>query len=361
MQDVLQLSLFQTSDNRLTNYTALYDLAPRFVQYVERSGDQQYLSRVTREFPFNGELYSVTVYPTRITGNNGEEWDELPGEREALVEDVLRRFAADKLSLSEKDELTMPFSLYAIHQELKRVKHTLSYTEIKQALLILNGSKIEIARVVKPGEKKARPVVHAAALPVLAYKDDANPEAVSYVQFNPLLVQAIKSLEFEQVNYEWMMHIRGALPRWIFKFASITLADNDVFSDSIELRAADLVRSCGHSRSRERDALADVVKAIKRLKETGVIADYESVGVKQGKVKQDIRFTIRFSEAFMADRRSARAIARNRDNEAVRIAGTARPESFHRISSTQAAEIKMGKRRVVGTAGTQPARAELVS
>lgn len=359
MQDVLQLSLFSPPEKGLTNYSALYDLAPRFTSYIERAGDQQYLSRVTREFPFNGDLYSVTVYPARIAGANGEEWDELPGEREAIVEDVLRRFAVDKLSLGEKDELTLQFTLYAIHQELKRVKHTLSYSEIKEALAVLSGSKIEIARVVKSGEKKARPVVYASALPVLVYKDDGNPEANSYVQFNPLLVQAIKNLEFEQVNYERMMAIRGALPRWIFKFSSLMLTD-DALNDSIVLQASDLMRSCGHSRSRVRDALADVSKAMKRLKDSGMIEDYETATVKQGK-SRDIRFTIRFSEEFMQDRQLARAMARNREQEAKRITGQSRPDTFHRITPNQAAEIRMGRRKAAATITSGQGQMELVN
>lgn len=344
MQEILQLSLFQNSDPRHNNYTALYDLAPRFIQYVERTGDQRFLSKVTREFPFKDELYTVTVYPARISGPNGEDFEKLPGEREAIVEDVLRRFAAEKLRMNANEEVTLEFTIYAISQELKKHKHTLSHAEIKEALHILNGSKIEIARVVRAGEKKPRPVVNASALPVLAYKDDNNPDAGSYVQFNPLLVQAIKNLEFDQVNYTWMMHIRGALPRWIFKFASLAQSDSEVLSSTIELRAGELIRSYGLNRSRQRDALADITNAIKRLKESGVIADFESCAVKQGKVKQDIRFTVKFSEEFMDDRRRARQAAHHRENEAIRITGKARPDQFHRITANQAAEIRMGQR-----------------
>jgi hypothetical protein len=355
MNDVLQLSLFNTPDKKHTNYTALYDLAPRFVQRADREADQVYLTRVTREFPFNGELYSVTIYPARVADNKGQEWDELPGDREALIEDVLRRFAAEKLALGEKDELMVPFSLYQIDQELRRHKHTLSYTEIKSALSILTGAKIEIARVVQPGQKKPKPVVHASALPVLVYKDDNDPKAMSYAQFNPLLSQAIRALEFEQVNYEWMMQVRGALPRWIFKFASLLLADNERYSDSIHLLASELMKGYGHSRSRDRDALADIEKGIQKLKDLKVIADVKTESIKEGRVKTDIRFTIRFSEKFLQDRRVARDIGQHRSKEALRIAGRQHPETFHRISSDEAARISMDRRQIA----SEP-RAELL-
>jgi hypothetical protein len=345
MQETLQLSLFFTNDPRHTNYTALYDLAPRFI--YDRTGDQRFLEKVTREFPFNNELYTVTVYPARITDADGEDFERLPGEREALVEDVLRRFAAEKLRLNANNEVTLDFTIYQISQELKKQKHTLSYTEIKEALSILNGSKIEIARVVEPGEKKPRPVVNASALPVLAYKDANNPDAGSFVQFNPLLVQAIKNLEFEQVNYAWMMRIRGALPRWIFKFASLALLpDSDDPSSAIELRAAELIKASGRSRSRQRDALADITAAIKKLKESGVIAEFHSQAVKNGKVKEDVRFTVRFSQEFMDDRRLSRSAARHRENEALRITGKARPGQFFPITRDQAADVRMRKQEV---------------
>jgi hypothetical protein len=356
MNEVLQLSLFSTPDKKLTNYTALYDLAPRFIQRSERGADNRYMSRVTREFPFNGELYSVTIYPARVTDSKGQEWDELPGDREAIVEDVLRRFAAEKLALGEKDELMVPFSLYQIDKELRRHRHTLSYAEIKMALSILTGAKIEIARVGKPGEKKPKPVVHASALPVLVYKDDNDPTAMSYAQFNPLLSQAIRSLEFEQVNYEWMMQVKGALSRWIFKFTSLLLADNERFSDSIQLLASELMKGYGHSRSRERDALADIEKAIQKLIDLKVIADVKSDAVKQGRIKTDIRFTIRFSERFLEDRRVARTIGAHRAKEALRVTGTQRPNSFHRISSDDAARISMDRRQII--AG--PKKAEML-
>jgi hypothetical protein len=352
MNDVLQLSLFKTPDKKHTNYTALYDLAPRFVQRTERDVDQPYLSRVTREFPFNGELYSVTIYPARVADNKGQEWDELPGDREALIEDVLRRFAAEKMALGDKDELMVPFSLYQIDQELRRHKHTLSYTEIKAALSILTGAKIEISRAVQPGQKKAKLVVHASALPVLVYKDDNDPKAMSYAQFNPLLSQAIRALEFEQVNYEWMMQVRGALPRWIFKFASLLLADHERYSDSIHVLASELMKGYGHSRSRERDALADIEKSIHKLKELKVIADVKAEGIKEGRVKTDIRFTIRFSEKFLQDRRIARDIGQHRGKEALRVTGRQRPEAFHRISSEEAARISMDRRQIAADASS---------
>lgn len=345
MNDVLQLSLFQTPNKKHTNFTALYDLAPRFVQRADRDSQTPYLSRVTREFPFAGELYSVTIYPARVTDVKGEEWDELPGDREALVEDVLRRFAADKLALGEKDELMVPFSLHMIDQELRRHKHTLSYTEIKAALTILTGAKIEISRVVEPGQKKPKPVVHASALPVLVYKDDNDPKAMSYAQFNPLLAQAIKSLEFEQVNYAWMMQVRGALPRWIFKFASLMLAEEERQTDSVHLLASELMKGCGHSRSRDRDALADIERSIQKLKACGVIADVKSEPIKQGKVKTDIRFGVRFSADFLQDREEARTMRQYRNQQAIRITGGPRPETFHRISSDDAARISMDKRK----------------
>ncbi len=233
-----------------------------------------------------------------------------------------------------------------IDQELRRHRHTLSYTEIKEALAILNASKIEISRVVGEGQKKPKPVVHASALPVLVYKDDNDPGAVSYAQLNPLLAQAIKTLEFEQVNYEWMMQVRGALPRWIFKYASIMLAESERTTGAIHLLASDLVKCYGHSRSRERDALADIEKAIKKLKDSKVIADIKSEAIKTGRIKVDIRFTIQFSDKFLKDRQTAKAIGRHRTKEAVRHTGKERPDTFHKISSEEAASISMQRRQI---------------
>jgi hypothetical protein len=348
-QEFLQLSLFSTTEKSQTNYIALYDLAPRFAQRNARSEDS-IVTSIKRLFPFEGELYKVTVTPARITDSDGNERDVLPGEREQLVEDVVRKFAAEGLFLSSQNEVTAVFSVYRIQKELSKHQHSFSKQEIKEALEILNKSTIEITRAVDPKSRKPKPVLSAAAFPVLAFRDENDYESQASVQLNPLVAQGIKSLVYQQVNYEWMMKIKGQLSRWIFKNLSLMLTDSETLRDTVEIKASDIGNSSGSVWQRSRQMLAEVTKAIQKLKDLDVIEDFIANPVMAGKKKEDVIFSIRFSSGFMADRRSALAKAEYVRNQALKHAGTEHPEQFHPITPDVAAEIRFSR---IGSKGAE--------
>lgn len=343
----LQTSFFGLLDPNQTNCTALYDLAPRHIHRVERKDGSAYLTGIKREFTFAGELYRVTVTPARITGPDGSERDELPGEREQLVEDVIRRLAADNLNIRDCEQIELPFTIYRIQMELKRHSHTFSKQEIKEALHILNKSTIEITKVVAPGDRKPKPVVSASAFPVLAFRDENDSQSSAFVQLNPLLVQAIKSLAFEQINYDWMMQVKGPLARWIFKYISLMLTNVGEDRASIKICASEIARSFGHIRARWRATLAEIEKAIERLDEFEIIHDYVKKDIFEGKKKVDILFDLKFSEKFIADRHKARLKSSFMESEAERIAGTSSLKRFHPITTEQASLIKFESRKLM--------------
>ncbi|MNU37028.1 hypothetical protein D3C71_256510 [compost metagenome] len=340
-QEFLQLSLFGASPKAHINYIALYDLAPRFAQRNAKMAGT-ILTSIKREFPFGEELYKVTVTPARITDSDGNERDVLPGEREQLVEDVVRKFAAERLFLGSQNEVTAVFSVYAIQKELSRHNHTFSRQEIKEALQILHKSTIEITRVVDPKSKKPKPVLSAAAFPVLMFRDENDSESQASVQLNPLVAQGIKALVYEQVNYDWMMKIKGQLPRWVFKNVSLVLADNEANRNTVEIRASEIGNSSGSNWQRSRQMLAEVTKSIQKLKDLDVIEAFVATPVMAGKKKDDVIFSIQFSATFMADRRAARARAEYNRSQALKHAGTERPETFHPIAAEIATQIRLG-------------------
>lgn len=338
MTEYLQTSLFSLLEPNQTNCTALYDLAPRFITRVERPDDTAYLVAIKKDFTFNDELYRVTVSPARVIQSDGSERDELPGEREQLVEDVIRRMAADCMKVHQ-DQIEIPFTIYAIQQELMRHGHTFGRHEIKEALIILNKSNIEITRIVEDGSRKPKPVLSAAAYPVLKFSDANDSESTASVQLNPLLVQAIKSLAFEQINYDWMMAVKGSLPRWIFKYISLMLADRTDDSHMITLSAGDIARSFGHIRVRWRASLAEVEKAFDSLAKFGIIDTIEKDAIYEGKKKADIVFTAKLSPKFMSDRASAKERRSFIESEAKRRIEPNQPPKFHQLSRDEANDL----------------------
>jgi len=336
--EYLQTSLFSLLEQNQTNCTALYDLAPRFISRVERPDDTAYLVAIKKDFTFNGEPYRVTVSPARVIQQDGSERDELPGEREQLVEDVIRRMAADCMKVHQ-DQIEIPFSIYAIHRELMRHGHTFSKQEVKEALIILNKSNIEITKIVEEGSRKPKPVLSAAAYPVLKFSDASDPESTASVQLNPLLVQAIKSLAFEQINYDWMMQVKGSLPRWIFKYISLMLADTTDDSHTIQLSAAEIARSFGHIRVRWRASLMEVEKAFDSLQKFGIIDSIEKQEVYSGKKKEDITFTAKLSSKFMADRINAKGRRSFIESEVKRRVEPNQVAKFYPLTANEAGDL----------------------
>jgi len=346
MTEYLQTSLFSLLEQNQTNCTALYDLAPRFVSRVERPDDTAYLVAIKKDFTFNGEPYRVTVSPARVIQADGKERDELPGEREQLVEDVIRRMAADCMKVHQ-DQIEIPFSIYAIHRELKRHGHTFNKQEIKEALIILNKSNIEITKIVEEGSRKPKPILAAAAYPVLKFSDANDPESTASVQLNPLLVQAIKSLAFEQINYDWMMQVKGSLARWIFKYISLMLADTTDESHTIELSAGEIARSFGHIRKRWRASLTEVEKALDSLQKIGcelseidsIIDNIEKKEIYSGKKKEDIVFTVKLSSKFMDDRFNAKGRRTFVESEVKRRIDDNQIAKFHPLTTDEADDL----------------------
>ena len=345
-EPILQLSLFETTDNRQANYTALFDLAPRYLQRAERKKDSAFLDGVYRDFTFNGEKYTLSITPARIRDSStGVERDELPGEREQLVEDVIRKLASDNLSLGSQEEVMTSFSVYKICAELQKHRHTFNKNEVKEALQILHRSVIEITKVIAKGDKKQKAIVSASVFPTLIMRDENDPESRALVQLNPFLAQAIKSLAFEQVDYEWMMQIKGQMTRWVFKSISLELAGSVDLPEFMEIKASDIALNHGTQWSRWRDMLSQVHRSITQLVDVKMISDFTARDVMVGKKKLDVVYTLRFSPEFLQDRRMARAKSKFKEDRAEAVAGKKALDRWVPVTPEVAARISMDQRR----------------
>lgn len=344
--NVLQLSLFDTNNPRQANYTALFDLAPRFMTRPERKKGSTFLDGVRREFFFMGEKYAVSITPARLDAGTENERDELPGEREQLVEDVIRKIASDAMSVSDQEEVLTQFSIYGVCAELARHNHTFSNKEVKEALRILHRSVIEITRVPAPGERRGKPVVSAAVFPTMALRDDTDHKAQTYVTLNPFLACAIKQLSYERVDYEWMMQVKGHLARWLFKRISLMLAAEDTVPEFMEISASDIAENYGSQWARRRDMLAHITKVVDYLVEMNMISEYNCTDVMAGRTKVDVVYMIRFSSKFIRERETARKVSTFVSSQAANRTGTKHPDGWHRITRMEHSQIKLEFDRV---------------
>ncbi|WP_431857270.1 plasmid replication protein [Azospirillum sp.] len=304
----LQLVLFPPQDDpalpdagprhRRTNAVGLYDIAPRYVfRKPGKEGEVQAPSLsdtpVEREFKFDGKAYNLTLKPAQLRwrptvhrrkgvlkdssakgARKDDKWIYLfPSEREQIVEEVVRRIATSqrRLSLSRDGEVMATFSLYELQRELAEVGHSLNINEIKDALQILRESVIEISMAEGGGGT----VLNSSVFPVLAFRSRAGSGVTgnteTYVTFNPLVAASIRAMRYRSISYTWLMRLRSPVSRWLYKRLSVAYEGSDN-PQPMSLSALAIQRDSGmHERSRLRDTLTVVRKAVLALEAEGIV------------------------------------------------------------------------------------------
>lgn len=398
----LQLALWshepeqQDGDARQTNAVGLYDLAPRFVfASGERGGedrrDNAHVESVTRSFAYNGEPYVITLDPARVMRRVRIDADEaggtakyktmrieaLPGEREQVVEEVIRRLATERARLVLVDgdnrrnaKVQMRFSFYEIQKELARVRRTLSITEIKEALLILSKTFLTIEQPADhPGGSAM--LLQSTAFPVVAMRggkgvsvrldDDGEVggNTETYLEFNPLVAKAIMSLKFQSISYEMLMKIRNPVSWWLYKSLSLHYHNSgDV--EPMAIRAGDIITNSGMNRSkRHRDTLRAIKVAVEVLVTQGVLAGYEKESERgTGPEIVDVTYALRPSEQFLEQIRRGKALA---EQNARSLRQLAKPEDLDEqgrprgpipIDRTVESTLRRDRRNVLKQGGT---------
>ena len=313
----LQGELWVVEEPGITNTISLWDVAPRSIpsRASDDLKDGKYLKTLERTFTLAGKVYQVTLKPARIKDKNGKEGEQYPGERERLVEWVIRRIAAmrNRISLSAKDEVNVSFSINEVKTELARTGHTYSYYEIVEALTILHQSTVEIIRtdVGDDGEIHER-VISSAAFPQLAFANRGKGRAKSTVQFNWLVSQAMMHLDFRQMNYEAVMKMRGPIERWIYMRLNHDVLYHRMNPHMHVIYAREVIDGSALSTKRPRDAMRRITEGMENLKADGVIKELQCDDIAEGKRKVDIKYTITVSDTFVEE--TSRSLRRANEN-----------------------------------------------
>ncbi|KAA0574385.1 plasmid replication protein [Azospirillum sp. B21] len=403
----LQGTLFEhidaaTGRRHNVNMVSLYDLAPKYVfdspeskangqsahglEPKDAAVQDDRLPMIHRQFSFADQIYHLTVVPARIQrrvkGKDGrfvrdadgthvvEEIDAYPGEREQIIEDVIRKLASDPSRLSvDNGEAILRFSLYEVWQELRSVRHTLSIPEIKEALMVMRRCTIQIER---RGRRKVmmdsgifaglglrqRPseVDDADDASIL---DDESGDAETFVQFNMMLREAIRRVDWHSISYEALMKIRNPFSRWLFKRIAETLRQ-DPSQSVVHITARDIIRDSGMSEwSRFRDMrlrIHDVVKALADV-QIGALDRIEIEEIKEGRKYVDVEYTLSPSQSFLDQIRRAVAerVVNERElslvvnNEDLDEAG--RPKRFVPVTPETASQSRRRRRAALPSAG----------
>lgn len=127
----------------------VYMLLPRFVPEAEVNYERErYLSALFRNFERNGMRFTFIIEPASIYNPRTGTKHYFPGEREELVESVLRRMAIDENPNFIKEDLVLMFNLQCFLDYLAQFCKERLYPsdEIELSLEILASTQYELRK-----------------------------------------------------------------------------------------------------------------------------------------------------------------------------------------------------------------------
>lgn len=288
-------SLVDLSRNQREDYSNtvdIYDAIPKYVWAERRELKELKSATLTRQCTIQGQRLIVKLKPALIEKRNGETVLIYPGQREELVEDALRKLAVNGQGVYLKGKAGVTFTLYELLNELSRSGHTYNLDEVKEALMVCGGSMIECETEDQRSVIKS-PLFGMLGLTSKKDIQSKGREARCYVQFNPLVNEAIMNLSFRQYNYQLGMEMRSPLARFIYKRMSqywVQASAKHPYNPSL---ISFLEQSPRGTSSQMRENLRAMRNALDTLIKHKVVLNYNEEKVMQGKQKVlDARYTI---------------------------------------------------------------------
>ncbi len=355
----VQLGMWEVFDSAKTNMVALYDLAPRFVFYMR--GEVEKRKVIEREFSHRGKRYRITLKPTQIAQGDGTFRECYMGEREQIVEEVIRRLASNRsrLTLHAGNKVRFPFTLNEVRRELERVQHSYRLEEIREAITLLNEVRMTIGEV----DSRRSALLSAPAFPVMGMrKKDDDDDRETFVEFNPLVADAIRTLGFQQAPYDLVMATRDPVARWLIKriWSEIGASDDPLH----QMTAMEIRRDSGMPEWKAtRNQLSRITDAVHSLRGFGILDEVDVEEHKRGQRKEDITFTMTVSANFMGQARRSKAIAQENMEDLVRMNGGQPAKDFIPMDGKGAHRLRdaMRRRAIGAPAGTSPAGSRVVA
>lgn len=286
-----QIDLFRTflcnSDEqreRLSNAFPLWDCLPRY-SFSRRTAEKlrkdgklpQVLKLKSQCF---GQEYDIVIQPARILDNQGNVTEYYPCGSDEIIEDALRKIATLQnngfFERSAEPRSGVSFTLYQLQEELKKQGHSRSYKQIVLSLQILANS---IIRIKTEGRTKRAFIdsPYFRQLSCVSRADlDEDPSAKWYVDFHPLITQAISAIEYRQFNYALMMSHTTQLARWLNKYLVIKFTYAQI-GKSFEIRFSTVKRDSGllDGYGRNRKAMEALKKAFQELVVKNILLSFD--------------------------------------------------------------------------------------
>ena len=255
----------------------------------------------------------VSITAANITSyRDKKNYLVFPGEREELVESVLKKFAAEGGGRFVDDDAAVVFSLYKLKKELSDLGHKYSLQEIKEALITLRRATLSITPtgtddVIESGFIQSLGLVNRES-----YRKDNSQ--MCYVKFHPLVSRSIIDAKYRRHNYiTSVQKIRISLARHIAKRLDCvyTNASETGLGSRYDIMLSTIMdnnpRRTSNNRSRQKQTMT---AALEELKDKQVIKDYIRTDKKDGRKLIDVKFTLYPHPKFIKQQRSGNSIVK---------------------------------------------------
>ncbi len=315
-----QLDLFQTflcnagEKDKLSNAIDLWDSVPRYsisqLEMNKRRTADGFLGLLEIKFKYRGLDFRAVIQPARIRDADGQALDYYPSANEELVEDILRKIAAERLSGfhdTENAKVGVYFSLYQIQTELKRRGHTRSISEIKRSLEIMAKSSIEIKSLDGKGNEGTRVSNYLPDMVSVSREDlKADPYSQWMVEFHPLVTKSIIEATYRQFDLDKLMSMSSQLGRWVHRQLVIKYTFASLMTP-FEIRYSTIKRdSFMINYGRERAGIAALDQVMHELKDNNIIMDFQRHVISGTRRKiLDVVYTLTPSMEFIKEAKAA--------------------------------------------------------
>jgi len=275
-----QLKLFELkSDSKgYSNAIEFYDCLPKYFfgrMPRKKFNNMLVLPTLERNICYKGESYKIIITPAILRKDviNKEGKKETidvafyPSTREHLIEEVLRKYVIEGKGSFLDDEAGVVFSLNEIQESLKAFNHTYSFKEIKESLLILSKTNLEVICEAQNIRYNANMFITLC----LAKKGTSDN---AFIRFYPLVTKSIQDTRFRKFNYQKYMKYKLPISRYLHK-RMISVYKQASKNMSYNIKLSTVLNDSGVNLQKElRGNLKQLEYALLEMKESDTIIDY---------------------------------------------------------------------------------------
>ena len=307
-----QLELFE-SEESYSNTIELYDLVPKYYfggVEREKGKNVESLPILNREFMHRNHSYKLSISPAAIQDKkSGKTINYYPSQREEVIEDVIRKISTkSKRAIKFDNDIGVKFTYYEVQQELKRIGHGYSIDQIKLGMEVLSKSIIEITSK----EGNARSIISSLFSFVGKETREMGGREMVVVIFNPLVTRSINYGTYRLINYDKLMKMKMQISRWLHKRISHMFIQADL-KNPYKILLSTIVRDSGMKIYKTiSERIRQIEKALNELKNSKVIAKWESEIQKDKNKILDVLYCLFTSDEFVADAKKANKVTNMR-------------------------------------------------